>query len=53
MQDFLYWPKETEAPLGYHTLVGWGHYHETYVKSADGWQISTLELTRMKLDRDA
>ena len=53
MQDFLQWPKDKPSPLGYHTLVGWGHYHETYVKTAVGWQISTLRLTRMRLDRDA
>jgi hypothetical protein len=53
MQDWLNWPKDKEAPLGYHTLVGWGHYHETYVKSHEGWQIATLKLTRMRLDRDS
>jgi hypothetical protein len=52
MQDWLNWPKDKPAPLGYHTLVGWGHYHETYAKSAEGWQIATLKLTRMRLDRD-
>jgi hypothetical protein len=52
MQDWLNWPKDAEAPLGYHTLVGWGHYHETYAKSSGGWQIATLKLTRMRLDRD-
>lgn len=52
MQDYLNWPKDKPAPLGYHTLVGWGHYHETYKKSAEGWQIATLKLTRMRLDRD-
>ena len=51
MQDFLDWPTDQEAPLGYHSLVGWGHYHEAYVKSAEGWQIATLQLTRMRLDR--
>jgi hypothetical protein len=52
MQDWLTWPQDQEAPLGYHTLVGWGHYHETYAKSSEGWQIATLKLTRMRLDRD-
>jgi hypothetical protein len=31
-------------------LFGMGHYHETYVKSANGWQIQTLHLTRMWLE---
>jgi hypothetical protein len=52
MQDWLKWPKDAPSPLGYHTLVGWGHYHETYAKTAEGWQIKTLKLTRMRLDRD-
>jgi ketosteroid isomerase-like protein len=31
-------------------LDGYGHYHETYVKGADGWQISALTLTRLHTD---
>lgn len=26
---------------------GWGHYHEDYVKEADGWKISKILLTRL------
>lgn len=32
-------------------LVGFGHYHETYVKSEAGWQIKTQRLTRLRVDR--
>ena len=40
---------ETEArTVGY---VGYGHYHETYAKTADqGWLITSFELRRLRLD---
>jgi hypothetical protein len=28
---------------------GWGHYHETYVRSQQGWRIKTLRLTRLDM----
>jgi hypothetical protein len=50
MTDKLYWEKGD--PLnGYREIHGWGHYHERYTKTADGWRISYWELTRVKLDR--
>jgi hypothetical protein len=50
MQDWVQWPQPGHLPNGARQLVGWGHYHETYVKSAAGWQIATLKLTRLKVD---
>jgi hypothetical protein len=32
-------------------LIGYGHYHETYVKSDAGWRIKTQLVTRLRLDR--
>jgi SnoaL-like domain len=33
------------------SLQGFGHYHETYRKEADGeWRIATLRLTRIRVD---
>jgi len=29
-------------------LRGYGHYHETYEKTAEGWRIKTLKLTRLR-----
>ncbi len=52
MQDFLYWPKDKPAPLGYHTLVGWGHYHETYERRDGRWLIRSLKLTRLRRSQD-
>ena len=31
-------------------LHGFGHYRETYVKTADGWRIHTSKLTRLRVD---
>jgi hypothetical protein len=31
-------------------LNGYGHYHETYVKTAGQWQIKTSKLTRLRED---
>ena len=43
MEDHLWWPEG--SPLRH--LHGYGHYHETYVKGAEGWRIATLRLTRL------
>ena len=32
------------------TLVGYGHYHETYEKGPDGWRIASSTLTRLHAD---
>lgn len=31
-------------------MVGYGHYYETYRREADGWKITTLKLTRLRVD---
>jgi hypothetical protein len=51
MQDWIWWPEGVDLPAGVRHMVGWGHYHETYVKSADGWRIASVRLKRMKLER--
>ncbi len=49
MQDVIEWehghPRE-----GWKSLIGRGHYHDTYRKTAGKWQIATLSLTRLRLD---
>jgi uncharacterized protein (TIGR02246 family) len=30
---------------------GYGHYHETYVRTERGWRIATTRLTRLRVDR--
>ncbi|MCU1372900.1 MAG: hypothetical protein JWO68_186 [Actinomycetia bacterium] len=47
MEDKLRWPEG--APIK--AMHGYGHYHETYEKGADGqWRIKTLTLTRLRVD---
>ncbi len=43
MEDHLWWPEG--SPIRH--LHGYGHYHETYVKSEDGWRIASLALSRL------
>ncbi len=46
MEDELWWPDD--SPLQH--MHGYGHYHETYTKGADGWRIASLRLTRLRRD---
>jgi hypothetical protein len=43
MEDHLWWPEG--SPIRH--LHGYGHYHDTYVKTAEGWRIASLSLTRL------
>jgi hypothetical protein len=43
MEDMLRFPDGSE-------LHGYGHYHETYEKSSEGWHISSSKLTRLRMD---
>jgi hypothetical protein len=49
MEDYVDWgPAEDGAPRAFR---GYGHYHEHYVKDADGkWRIAALTLTRLRID---
>jgi hypothetical protein len=46
MEDKLRWPEG--APIN--TLHGYGHYHEEYARTPDGWRISRTTLTRLRID---
>jgi uncharacterized protein (TIGR02246 family) len=43
MEDMLWWP--AGGPMTH--MHGYGHYHETYERTSDGWRIKTLRLTRL------
>src|SRR5207253_3871128 len=43
MEDMLRWPDGRE-------LHGYGHYHETYEKTAGEWRIKSSKLTRLRTD---
>jgi hypothetical protein len=48
MEDHLWVPEG--HPMGFAHLHGYGHYHETYERIDDRWFITTLELTRIRID---
>jgi hypothetical protein len=43
LEDQLWWPEG--GPLTH--MHGFGHYHETYEKTADGRRIKTMTITRL------
>jgi hypothetical protein len=46
MTDRLYMPPGAPFSL----MTGYGHYHETYEKAADGWKIKTTRITRIRVE---
>ena len=46
MEDMLKWPKGSFI----REMHGYGHYIETYEKTAQGWRIKSLKLTRLRVD---
>jgi len=43
LHDIVIWPSGVR-------LDGYGHYHETYERGADGWRITSSTLTRLHTD---
>lgn len=50
MEDRLYRTKEHPLEDGSTFLHGFGHYHETYVRTDAGWRIATTKLTRLRVE---
>ena len=50
MEDRLYRSKEHPLEDGSILLHGFGHYHETYVRTDVGWRIQTTRLTRLRVE---
>ena len=48
MEDKLRWPEGSPV----RTMHGYGHYHETYERTEDGWRIKTITLTRLRVDTE-
>ncbi len=45
------WPMQDRVVWGEsRALTGYGHYHERYVRTADGWRIAEQKLTRLQMD---
>jgi len=52
MEDRLYRSeKHPFDPDDFSFLLGFGHYHESYVKLDCGWRIASTRLTRLRVDR--
>lgn len=49
MQDVIEW-EDRHPREGWKSIVGRGHYHETYSRVDGRWRIATLQLTRLRLD---
>jgi hypothetical protein len=50
MEDRLYRTKEQPLADGSTHLHGFGHYHETYVRTPSGWRIASTKLTRLRVE---
>lgn len=48
MEDKLW--VNPDSPLPFQFMHGYGHYHERYVRLADGWRIKELRLSRLRVD---
>lgn len=51
MEDWL-WVEDEASPLPFRRLHGWGHYHETYRKTAIGWRIASTKLVRIRIETE-
>ncbi|MCU1476763.1 MAG: hypothetical protein JWQ64_1456 [Subtercola sp.] len=50
MDDRLYRAGTSDLAGDHRLIHGFGVYEETYLRSADGWRIQTLTLTRTRVD---
>lgn len=48
MEDVIFSAAGAPPPL----TRGWGHYHDTYERLAEGWVIQTTRITRLNLVRE-
>jgi hypothetical protein len=45
------WAMDDVVDHGHMIIRGAGHYHETYRRTAEGWRIATVHLTRIRLEQ--
>ena len=53
MQDRVVWQAGKSPLPGVASITGYGQYHETYRKTAEGWQFVMIRLTRFHVDMHA
>jgi uncharacterized protein (TIGR02246 family) len=47
MEDVHVWPTGGDKRVGHH---GYGHYHEDYVRSAEGWRFKVIRVTYERME---
>lgn len=49
MEDLIFVVQPIEA-LSFTRFQGWGHYHDRYRETTDGWRMSSTRLTRSRIE---
>jgi len=47
MEDVHVWPPFEGPRVGHH---GYGHYHEDYIRTSDGWKFQRIKVTYNRMD---
>lgn len=55
MEDYLFWPPDSRGYKGISIpgqwgIRGFGHYEEEYRRTSDGWRISFMRLSRVRVE---
>jgi SnoaL-like domain len=50
MQDRVVWQAGKSPLPGVASITGYGQYHETYCRTAEGWKFASIRLTRFHVD---
>ena len=50
MQDRVVWQAGKSPVPGVASITGYGQYHETYRRTAEGWKFAAIRLTRFHID---
>lgn len=51
MEDVIHFSPDNPMMGKYVYMHGFGHYHDRYVRTAQGWRIADMELKRLHLER--
>jgi len=49
MEDLL-WNDNPSAMMPFRRFHGWGHYHDAYRRTPEGWKIATTKITRIQIE---
>jgi len=50
MEDLIFHDREQTPDAPFDSMHGFGHYHDTYRRTDDGWRIAGTDLTRIRLE---